>query len=256
MTVNAIIQARSSSTRFPSKVFADIDGKPLLWHVVNRVTHAKAIDKVIIATTVNEKDDIIEQWCNEYNVACYRGSEDDVLNRYYSASVAFPSNVIVRITADDPFKEPIIIDAVVEKLINEGYDLVTNNFPPSFPEGLDCEAFMFSVLKESEMSTHNAFEREHVTQYIYHNPDKFKIGNVSQKKNMSHLRWTIDKDADLEMVKAVYAHREPNKTGILLMDEILDILKKHPEIKEINASVKRSTMFINYFSDYEKNRKS
>ncbi|HPJ81391.1 MAG TPA: glycosyltransferase family protein [Saccharofermentans sp.] len=243
MTVNAIIQARCGSTRFPNKVFADIDGKPLLWHVVNRLTHSKVIDIVIVATTVNEQDDKIEQWCKENNVACYRGSEEDVLNRYYCASVAFPSDVIVRITADDPFKEPAIIDAVVNKLINEGYDHVTNNRPPSFPEGLDCEAFRFSALEESEKTTHDAFEREHVTQYIYHNPDKFMIGNVSQKENISHLRWTIDKDADLEMVKAVYVHREPGKTGILLMDEILDILKKYPKIAEINALVERSIMF-------------
>ena len=201
MSTNAIIQARCGSTRFPNKVFADVNGKPLIWHVVNRLTHAKTINKIVIATTINEKDDKIEKWCNENNVACYRGSENDVLNRYYSASVAFPSDVVVRITADDPFKEPAVIDAVVNKLINEGFDHVTNNFPPSWPEGLDCEAFTFAALEASEKSTNDAFEREHVTQYIYHNPDKFKIGNVASPKNLSYLRWTIDKEVDYEMVK-------------------------------------------------------
>lgn len=243
MTTHAIIQARCGSTRFPNKVFADINGKPLIWHVVNRLTHAKTIDKIVIATTTNEKDDQIEKWCNENNVACFRGSENDVLNRYYSASVAFPSDIVVRITADDPFKEPAVIDAVVNKLINEGYDHVTNNFPPSWPEGLDCEAFTFAALEESEKTTNDAFEREHVTQYIYHNPDKFKIGNVASPKNLSYLRWTIDKEVDYEMVKAVYAHRDPANTGILLLDEILDILEKYPEIKEINSSVERSAMY-------------
>lgn len=243
MTTHAIIQARCGSTRFPNKVFADVNGKPLIWHVVNRLTHAKTIDKIVIATTTNEKDDQIEKWCNENNVACFRGSENDVLNRYYSASVAFPSDIVVRITADDPFKEPAVIDAVVNKLINEGYDHVTNNFPPSWPEGLDCEAFTFAALEESEKTTNDAFEREHVTQYIYHNPDKFKIGNVASPKNLSYLRWTIDKEVDYEMVKAVYAHRDPANTGILLLDEILDILEKYPEIKEINSSVERSAMY-------------
>lgn len=243
MTTNAIIQARCGSTRFPNKVFADIDGKPLIWHVVNRLTYAKKIDKIIIATTVNSKDDVIEDWCRKNNVACYRGSENDVLNRYYSASVAFPSDIVVRITADDPFKEPEVIDAVVNKLINDGYDHVTNNFPPSFPEGLDCEAFRFSALKESEKNAHDPFEREHVTQFIYHNPDKFKIGNVSSDKNLSYLRWTIDKEVDYEMVKSVYAHRDPNNSGILLMDEILDILAKYPEIEQINSEVERSAMY-------------
>lgn len=243
MTVNAIIQARCGSTRFPNKVFADVNGKPLIWHVVNRLTYAKTINKIVIATTTNEKDDQIEAWCKENNVACFRGSEDDVLNRYYSASVANPSDVVVRITADDPFKEPAVIDAVVNKLINEGYDHVTNNFPPSWPEGLDCEAFTFTALEESEKTTHDSFEREHVTQYIYHNPDKFKIGNVASPTNLSSLRWTIDKEVDYEMVKAVYAHRDPANTGILLLDEILEILDKYPEIKQINSSVERSAMY-------------
>lgn len=243
MITNAIIQARCGSSRFPNKVFAEIGGKSLIWHVVNRLTYAKTIDKIVIATTTNAKDDIIEKWCKENNVACYRGSEDDVLNRYYSASVAFPSDIVVRITADDPFKEPSVIDAVVNKLINEGYDHVTNNFPPSFPEGLDCEAFKFSALKKSEETTQDPFEREHVTQYIYHNPDKFKIGNVSSVRNLSSLRWTIDKSADYEMVKAVYAHRDPKNKGILLMDEILDILEKNPEISKINSSIERSAMY-------------
>lgn len=243
MSTNAIIQARCGSTRFPNKVFADVNGKPLIWHVVNRLTHAKTINKIVIATTINEKDDKIEKWCNENNVACYRGSENDVLNRYYSASVAFPSDIVVRITADDPFKEPAVIDAVVNKLINEGFDHVTNNFPPSWPEGLDCEAFTFAALEASEKSANDAFEREHVTQYIYHNPDKFKIGNVASPKNLSYLRWTIDKEVDYEMVKAVYAHRNPANTDILLLDEILDILENNPEIKEINSSVERSAMY-------------
>lgn len=243
MTTHAIIQARCGSTRFPNKVFADINGKPLIWHVVDRLAHAKTIDKIVIATTTNAKDDKIEAWCKENNVPVFRGSEDDVLNRYYSASVAYPSDIVVRITADDPFKEPAVIDAVVSKLINEGYDHVTNNFPPSWPEGLDCEAFTFAALKESEETTHDSFEREHVTQYIYHNPDKFKIGNVASDVNLSGYRWTIDKEVDYEMVKAVYAHRDPKNTSILLLDEILEILKNNPEIAQINSSVERSAMY-------------
>lgn len=243
MSVNAIIQARCGSTRFPNKVFALIDGKPLLWHVVKRLKYATKIDDIIVATTVSEKDDKIEEWCKENNVHCFRGSEENVLNRYYSASEAFPSDYVVRITADDPFKEPKVIDAVITKLIEEGYDHVTNNLPPSFPEGLDCEAFKKSALDRSEKEAETAFEREHVTQYIYHHPEIFKIGNVSNPENISYLRWTVDKDVDFEMVKAVYAHRNPANKGILLMDEILDILKANPEIEKINSEVERSAMY-------------
>jgi len=243
MSVNAIIQARCGSTRFPNKVFALIDGKPLLWHVVNRLKYATKIDDIIVATTVSKKDDKIEEWCKENNVHCFRGSEENVLNRYYSASEAFPSDYVVRITADDPFKEPKVIDAVITKLIEEGYDHVTNNLPSSFPEGLDCEAFKKSALDRSEREAETAFEREHVTQYIYHHPEIFKIGNVSNGENLSYLRWTVDKDVDYEMVKAVYAHRNPVNKGILLMDEILEILKANPEIAKINSEVERSAMY-------------
>lgn len=243
MSVNAIIQARCGSTRFPAKVFADIDGKPLVWHVVDRLKHAKKIDLIIIATTVSPKDDRIEEWCKDNEVACYRGSEENVLNRYYCASEAYPSDYVVRITADDPFKEPSVIDAVITKLTEEGYDHVTNNLPPSFPEGLDCEAFKKSALDRSEKEAETDFEREHVTQYIYHHPESFRIGNVSCARNLSYLRWTIDKEADLEMVRAIYAKRSPENKDILLMDEILDILQENPEIEKINSEVERSVMY-------------
>lgn len=243
MTVNAIIQARCGSTRFPDKVFAGIDGKPLLWHVVNRIKYVEMIDDIIIATTVNPKDDKIEEWCKAESVKCFRGSEEDVLNRYYSASAAFPSDVVVRVTADDPFKEPKVMDKVIKKLIDEKLDLVTNNFPPSFPEGLDCEAFTFEILELMEKTTQDSFEREHVTQYIYHNPDKFKIGNVISETQLSSFRWTIDNTEDYDMVKAVYAKRDKGSKGILLMDEIFEILRKNPEITGINSQVKRSAMY-------------
>lgn len=243
MSVNAIIQARCGSTRFPKKVFADINGKPLLRHVVNRLKYTSLIDDIVIATTVNPKDDAIEEWCRKEQVKYFRGSEEDVLNRYYSAFIAFPSDVIVRVTADDPFKEPSVIDKVISKLLNEKYDLVTNNFPPSFPEGLDCEAFNFEVLATMEYSTQDSFEREHVTQYAYHNPDKFRIGNVVSDCQLSSYRWTIDNEEDYEMVKAVYSHRKENTDGPLLMDEILEILKEHPEISQVNSGVKRSAMY-------------
>ncbi len=243
MKVNAIIQARCGSSRFPEKIFADIDGKPLIWHVVNRLSYAKTINKIIVATTTNSKDDILIDWCNENGVEYFRGDENNVLNRYYMASLSNPSDIVVRITADDPFKEPRIIDEVISKVINDNLDLATNNYPPSYPEGLDCEAFTFKTLKEAAINASDSFEKEHVTQYIYHNPSKFKIGNVNNTTNLSQLRWTIDNPADYEMVKAIYAHRDPENKGILLMEEILEILQDHPEIKAINSNVERSEMY-------------
>jgi len=242
MKVNAIIQARCGSSRFPKKVFSLIDGKPLLWHVVSRLQSTMLIDDIVIATTTSTKDDEIESWCSKNDIKCFRGSEDNVLNRFYNASQLFPSDVVVRITADDPFKEPSVIDEVIRTFLNGDYDYVTNNYPPSFPEGLDCEVFSTKLLIEMEEKSTDSFEREHVTQYIFRHLSDYKIGNVSNNVNLSKLRWTIDTEDDFKMVNSIYAHRTA-KDGILLMNEILDILNKYPDIKNINLNVARSAMY-------------
>ena len=242
MSVNAIVQARCGSSRFPDKVFAIIDGKPLIWHVINRLKCAKTIDDIIVATTINPLDDKIEKWCKTNNINCFRGSEDNVLNRFYLASNSFPSDYIVRITADDPFKEPEIIDKIVKTLICEGLDYVTNNFPPSFPEGLDCEAFTKKTLEAMESKATKPIEREHVTQYIFRHLNEFRIKNISCDKMLKQYRWTIDTKQDYDYVVAIYAARK-NKEGLLLMEEILLILEDNPSLSKINSSVKRSLMY-------------
>ena len=243
MKVNAIIQARCGSTRLPGKIFMEIAGKPPLWHVVNRLTYANLIDDIVVSTTTGIKDDAVEEWCDENNVKCFRGSEEDVLNRFYNAATTFPCDVIVRVTADDPFKEPSIIDKIIKKLVDANLDLATNVFPPSFPEGLDCEVFTFDVLQTMEKTTNDSYDREHVTPYIYNNPDKFKIGNVLSNLQLSSYRWTIDNKEDYEMVNVIYDNRKNQNEGILLMDEILEILEKNPEIASINSDVERSAMY-------------
>ena len=243
MKVNAIIQARYGSTRLPGKIFMDIDGKPLLWHVVNRLTYSKFIDEIVVATTTNPKDDATEKWCKKNEINCYRGSEDNVLNRFYNAAITFPCDVIVRVTADDPFKEPSVIDMIIKKLLDEKLDLACNVFPPSYPEGLDCEVFTFNVLETMEKTTKNSYDREHVTPYIYNNPKKFKIENITSNRDLSDYRWTIDNKEDYEMVNAIYEKRKNGKEGILLMEEILEILEETPEIANMNSNVKRSGMY-------------
>ena len=242
MKISAIVQARCGSTRFPNKVFTEIDGKPLIWHVVDRLKHSEKIDDIIIATTTTDKDDKIEEWCSQNKVKCFRGDENNVLNRFYKASIQYPSDVIVRITADDPFKEPRVIDDVINTYLSGKYDYVTNNYPPSFPEGLDCEVFSSKLLCEMEEKSNDSFEREHVTQYVFRHPNDYRIGNVSNGEDLSYLRWTIDTVDDLNMVNAVYNHRG-KKNEILLMDEILKILAEYPEIAKINSNVARSAMY-------------
>ncbi len=242
MKTNAIVQARCGAARFPNKVFALIDNKPLLWHVVERLKFANTVDDIIVATTTNPRDDAIEKWCRDNKVKCFRGSENDVLNRYYSAAKKFPSDYVVRITADDPFKEPTVIDAVVGVLVDEKLDYATNNFPPSYPEGLDCEAFTQNVLEIMEKNATEETEREHVTQFIFHHPDEFRIKNISSPVMLKQHRWTIDTEADYQFVLAIYAARK-KKDKPLFMDEILEILQENPSLQEINSSVKRSLLY-------------
>ena len=136
-----------------------------------------------------------------------------------------------------------VIDRVIEKLLYGKYDLVTNNYPPSFPEGLDCEAFTFEVLEKMENEARDLFDREHVTQYVYRHPKFFKIGNVMSEKQLSNYRWTIDTKEDYDMVNEIYRKRDNESNDILLMDEILEIINKYPEIAKINSTVKRSAMY-------------
>lgn len=243
MKVVAIIQARCGSTRFPNKVFANLSGKPLIWHVINRLKFTENVDEIILATTTNKLDDALEQWAKENNILVYRASEDDVLERYYGAATFSNADVIVRITADDPFKEPYLIDKAIKTLLNEQLDFVCNNNPPTFPEGLDVEVFTYSAIKKAHEKSNDAFEREHVTQYFYHNPLEFKILNISNNINLSNLRWTIDTEKDFEMVKSVYYQLYKKDNSIFHMNDILELLENKPELASMNLDVKRSTLY-------------
>ncbi|WP_101543388.1 cytidylyltransferase domain-containing protein [Bacteroides cutis] len=244
MKVVAIIQARCGSTRFPNKVFADLCGKPFIWHVVNRLKHARSLDHIVLATTDSPLDDKLYYWAKENRVDVYRGSENDVLNRYYEAAIYSKADVIVRITADDPFKEPDLIDEAVNTLQEGGYDFVCNNCPPSYPEGLDIEVLTKITLEKEEKLSTSDFEREHVTQYIYHHPKDFKMLNLSNVGgDLSCLRWTVDTEKDFQMVTRIYSSLYKNDTEIFHMNDILQLLKEHPEIEKMNSGVARSEMY-------------
>ena len=243
MKVVAIIQARCGSTRFPNKVFADICGKPLIWHVVNRLKFAETIDEIVLATTMNPLDNELYTWAVENGVHVFRGSEDNVLNRYFRAAVEFQADIIIRITADDPFKEPLIIDQAVYELKRTGADFVCNNYPPSYPEGLDVEVFTYDALNMEEQNSLDTFEREHVTQYFYHHPLDFKMLNISYSENLSYLRWTIDTEKDFLMVKKIYNLLYKRDDEIFHMEDILNLINNYPAIAQMNADVIRSEMY-------------
>jgi len=243
MEISAIIQARVASTRLYNKIFAPLSGKPLIWHVVNRLGWSKTITRTIVATTTNPVDDALEKWCRESSVDFFRGSEEDVLSRYYGAAKKTGADVIVRITSDDPFKDPQIIDAVVDMFKKNRLDFAYNNKPPTFPEGLDVEVFSMAALEKAHAETRDIFEREHVTQYFYRNSSMFRQMNLANKTDLSHLRWTIDTAKDLGMARAVY-DKLYKEGGIFLMDDVLKLIERYPEIAAINMDVKRSAMYV------------
>jgi len=240
----AIIQARTGSTRLPNKILKTICGKPLIWHVVNRLKPSQKINKIVLATTNNPNDDVLQIWANENHIECYRGDENDVLSRFYFAALQVKTDIIVRITADDPFKDFMIIDQVIGLLENNNLDFAYNNNPPTFPEGLDTEVFSFVALEKAYKNVVDLFEKEHVTQYFYRNPLLFKQECLKHHIDLSYLRWTIDTQLDWDMTERIYKKIFPFKE-IFNMEDILELLEKEPEIKKINSKEKRSAMYNN-----------
>ena len=231
MKTAAIIQARMGSTRLPGKVLAEVVGQPVLFHVVNRARRARTLDGVIVATSDSQADDVVSQFCREVGVACFRGSEADVLDRYYQAARHFDIATIVRLTADCPLLDPLVVDRVVLAFETGGCDFVSNTLERSFPDGLDTEVFSLDALERTWREAQWASEREHVTPYIEKHPELFRLGNVKDDDDFSALRWTVDEPEDLEFVRAVYGHLGSKPFG---MADVVALLQTHPELSKIN----------------------
>jgi spore coat polysaccharide biosynthesis protein SpsF len=233
----AIIQARMCSTRLPGKVMKDISGKPMLWHVIYRVKYSKLINKIVVATSTNKEDDIIENFCKENRILFYRGDEEDVLKRYYEAAKIYNGNKIVRITSDCPLIDPEIVDIVIKEHLKDEVDYTSNTIERTFPRGLDTEVFNFEALERANEMAKEKYQREHVTIFIYENPHLFKIKNVRNFKDLSHLRWTVDEERDLIFVREIY--KRLYKGNIFFMRDILEVLEKEIDLKKINEMVKQ-----------------
>tara|TARA_B100002052_G_scaffold293064_1_gene315612 strand:+ start:1798 stop:2532 length:735 start_codon:yes stop_codon:yes gene_type:complete len=244
MNIVAIIQARRGSTRLPDKIFLELKQKSVISHVVDRLLPSKKINKIVIATTKNKLDDKLELWAKENNIDIFRGDENDVLSRYYHSAVKFNADIIVRITADDPLKDYNIIDNAIQLLLDKKIDFVCNNNPVSFPEGLDVEVMTFRALKKCFLEASTDYQKEHVTQYIHQNKNKFNYFNIMNNENLSSLRWTLDTEEDYIFIKEIYDNLyEKNK--IFLTDDILDFLNQNKKLLEINNKVNRSQQYRN-----------
>lgn len=238
-----IIQARTDSTRLPNKVLEEIEGKPVILHVIERTQHASLLNGIVLATTTRAVDTPLADLVRAHGIPVFRGDCDDVLDRYYQAATRFHAEVIVRITGDCPLIDPHIIDLVIQMFLQHHYDYVTNTLQPTYPDGLDVEAFSYKALTKAWKEATLPSEREHVTVYIRKHPEKFKQHDVKNPIDLSSYRWTVDNQEDLEFVREIYK-RLYSKEKIFYMEDILTLLKEHPELKKLNAGIQRNEGYL------------
>lgn len=240
MKIGVIIQARIGSTRLPAKVMKKIQGKTVLEHVIERVKQSKLIDEIIVATTLNEKDSLIENESLRCGVKVFRGSEDDVLARYYYAAKKYDLNVVVRITSDCPLIDPIVIDNIIELYLRNKFDIISNasgnQLDRTFPRGLDTEVFSFDILESAHNNAQQKYQREHVTPYIYENAKQvFYFKNIV---DYSKYRWTLDTEEDFILISEIYKRFYKDKHDFYLSD-IINFFDSEPNLININAHIEQ-----------------
>lgn len=245
MKVGVIIQARMGSTRLSGKVMKEIQGKTVLEHVIERVSQTEIINEIIIATTIDERDDIIAKEALNLGVKVYRGSEEDVLSRYYYAANEYSIDVIIRITSDCPLVDPQIIDQLVRSYIGNDYDFVTNAGSDltqrTYPRGLDIEVFSFEWLEKAFHHANKQYQREHVTPYIYEFNEK--ILYYKNGINYSSHRWTLDTKEDFELITAIYDRLYKGKHDFYFMD-IINLFNNEPNLFNINAHIEQKKLIL------------
>ena len=230
--ITCIVQARMGSSRLPGKTMKMMtDDKRIIDFVVDQLQSSKLIEKIIIAIPDLNEDNSTYQHLVSKNISVFRGSAKNVLDRYYQCAKIESSSIIVRVTADCPLIDPVIVDNVIQKFIENKFDYVANTHPRTFPYGTETEVFSFNALEKAWMETDDDFDREHVTPYFYKNLDKFTIGNFKQENNQSGYRWTVDYEEDLEFVRVIANNISKNP---ILTDDIIELIEKNPDIIKIN----------------------
>lgn len=236
-----MIQARTGSKRFPKKVLARIQNKPLIYYIISRVKKTK-INQIVLLTTKKTEDKTLLRLAKKYQILGYSGEINDVLSRFYHCAIEFDADPIIRITGDCPMIDSKIIDKLLDVYQKNNYDYVTNTLPPTFPDGLDVEIFSFSALEKAFKNAKLKSEREHVTPYIRNNRKIFKIFNFVNDENLSHFRWTVDEKKDLKLVRKIYSLMKPNEN--FNYKQILKIISKNPSLTKINNEIQRNEGYL------------
>ena len=246
MKIVAIIQARVGSTRLPGKVMKILHDKTILAHVISRIKDCLLLDEVVIATTTSARDDVIVAEAEKYGVKSFRGSEEDVLERYYLAAKKYNADVVVRITSDCPLFDPEILSEMLEYFKAETIqglpiNYLSNCLNRSYPRGLDAEVFTFETLEQAFQKAQKPYEREHVTPYIYERPEIFTLHNQIWDKDFSHYRWTLDTEDDWKLIRAIYFNLY-QEGEIFKTEEVINLLREKPELIKLNSHVNQKVI--------------
>jgi spore coat polysaccharide biosynthesis protein SpsF len=245
MRTVAIIQARMGSTRLPGKIMKQLCGKTVLSHVISRVKACLLVDEVVVATTKSLADDVIVIESEKCCIHCFRGSEDDVLERYYLAAKEYQADVIIRITSDCPLFDSEVLTGMLEYFKTETedgleIDYLSNCLRRSYPRGLDAEVFTFKVLEKAYQEAQKSYEREHVTPYIYEHPEIFALYNQSNDEDISNYRWTLDVEEDWRLIEEIYKNLYHGE--IFTTDDVVDFLEENPELLMLNSHVEQKIL--------------
>lgn len=240
MNTLVVIQARTSSTRLPNKVLLPLAGLPLLARLIQRVKAAKHAFELIVATTTAPQDDTIRELCHEIDVTCFSGHPTDLLDRHYRAALAAQADVVVKIPSDCPLIDPVVIDRVLAyyEKNRECYDYVSNLHPPTYPDGHDVEVMTMAALEAAWREAAQPFEREHTTPFIWDNPERFRIGNVTWETGLDYSlthRWTIDYIEDYLLIETVYDELWSAARPFFSLQDVLSLMAARPELAAINA---------------------
>ena len=227
-----VLQARMSSTRLPGKVMAQINGHPMIYWEISRISKAKLVNKIVVAISDQSSDDILADYLDSIHKEYIRGSLDNVLSRYVKAEEIYNPSAIIRLTADCPLVMPELIDQYLEIFHKEDFEYLSNTIELSYPDGLDIEIIAPGIFKKLLEFSLSKEEKEHVTLGIYSRKDKFRTYNVSNKTNISQFRWTVDTSDDLAFVKSIYAHFESKEINFTFED-VLKLVKDNPNLNRI-----------------------
>lgn len=235
----AVLQARMSSTRLPGKVIKPLLGIPMLFRQIERIKQAQKIDKLILATSTDKSDDLLEKLSQEYDVECFRGSLEDVLDRYYQAVLPYSPEHVVRLTGDCPLTDPFLIDAVIQFHVDGGYDYSGNAIEPTYPDGLDVEVMRFSALYQAWKEANLSTQREHVTLFFSQNRDAFKIGCFRNSVDHSAWRWTVDEELDFKLVETIFNELYP-RNPLFSSNDVVAFLQEYPNLNLLNSKYTRN----------------